>query len=79
MQTTTKRIIDTVHELASVKPVNGFILDEHGNMNKLENVKEHELLRDQLVREMSTLPTCSAFESSSSTPQTNFGKRPCKL
>jgi hypothetical protein len=73
MQTTTKRIIDTVHELASVKPVNGFILDEHGNMNKLENVKEHELLRDQLVREMSREAAALADEIQAL--KTKFAKR----
>jgi microcystin degradation protein MlrC len=49
---TTKKIIEIVHNLAAVKPKDGFMFDEHGNMIRVDKIKDHDLLRDQLVRDM---------------------------
>lgn len=48
----TKKIVEIVHNLAAVKPKDGFIFDEHGNMIRVDKIKDHDMLRDQLVRDM---------------------------
>jgi hypothetical protein len=48
----TRKIIEIVHDLAAVKPQNGFMFDDQGNMIRVDKIKEHDLLRDQLVRDM---------------------------
>jgi hypothetical protein len=48
----TKKIVEIVHNLAAVKPQNGFMFDEHGNMIRVDKIKDHDMLRDQLVRDM---------------------------
>jgi hypothetical protein len=53
MSTNTKSIIEIVHALSEQKPVNGFINDEHGNQIRVANIKEHDLIRDRIVRDMS--------------------------
>lgn len=49
----TKKIVEIVHSLAALKPINGFMFDEHGNMIRVDKIKDHDMLRDQLVRDMS--------------------------
>lgn len=52
MQNDIKTIIDTVHDLASIGPINGFMTDDCGNQIRVKNIKAQDLLRDELVKKM---------------------------
>ncbi|GAB5378998.1 MAG: hypothetical protein Alis3KO_00670 [Aliiglaciecola sp.] len=47
-----KALVEMVHDLANKKPVNGFFEDEHGNLIRIDKIKDYDMLRDRLVRSM---------------------------
>ncbi|MGQ8367108.1 DUF3164 family protein [Glaciecola sp. 1036] len=48
----TKKLVERVHELSDTKALDGFMLDEVGNQIRVSNIKEYDLIRDKLVKEM---------------------------
>lgn len=52
MKNETKKIVEIVHDLADVKPMSGVMEDENGNLIKMANIKDHDMMKDKLVREM---------------------------
>lgn len=47
-----KQIIDAVHDQAKLKIENGRVEDQNGNLIRLDTIKEQDIVRDTLVRQL---------------------------
>lgn len=54
MNQETRNIVDIVHTLAEKKVTDGRLEDEHGSLVRVDRIKQHDLTRDQLVRQLAT-------------------------